>query len=229
MTWKRNCWHWLRRIEEQRGVVLTLAHGHRPMWHHRILTCMQPLHSQPTQLGIASMPLASPASHDTATFTVAGVPSAMLFVRNANGSHNPYEAMEIDDFLEAAAVMTGWLVEAVRGDRPTLLNAGFAVSDRMLPILLGQVRVGSMWRLTSRRGHRARCSGGRCTRALSMSPRCRCGACHSHIARCQSVRWAAGFHIADVPAWIDFRRRRQRQSGSPEDLAGGVSAFLNTR
>ena len=56
------------------------------------------------------MPLASPASHDTATFTVAGVPSAMLFVRNANGSHNPHEAMEIDDFLEGACVLTGWLI-----------------------------------------------------------------------------------------------------------------------
>ena len=61
-------------------------------------------------LGIATMPLASPASHDTATFTVAGVPSAMLFVRNANGSHNPREAMEIDDFLEGACVLTAWLV-----------------------------------------------------------------------------------------------------------------------
>ena len=59
-------------------------------------------------LGIPTMPLASPASHDTATFTVAGVPSAMLFVRNANGSHNPREAMEIDDFLQAAAVLTQW-------------------------------------------------------------------------------------------------------------------------
>jgi len=60
-------------------------------------------------LGIPTMPIASPASHDTATLTVAGVPSAMLFVRNANGSHNPREAMEIDDFLRAAAVLTQWL------------------------------------------------------------------------------------------------------------------------
>lgn len=67
------------------------------------------------RLSVPSMPLASPASHDTATFTVAGVPSAMLFVRNENGSHNPYEAMEIDDFLEASAVMTGWLIEQVAG------------------------------------------------------------------------------------------------------------------
>lgn len=60
-------------------------------------------------LGVPTMPLASPASHDTATFTVAGVPSAMLFVRNANGSHNPREAMEIRDFLQASAVLAHWL------------------------------------------------------------------------------------------------------------------------
>jgi len=33
----------------------------------------------------------------------------MLFVRNANGSHNPREAMEIDDFLQGAAILTHWL------------------------------------------------------------------------------------------------------------------------
>jgi N-carbamoyl-L-amino-acid hydrolase len=30
----------------------------------------------------------------------------MVFVRNANGSHNPHEAMTIDDFLDGATVMT---------------------------------------------------------------------------------------------------------------------------
>jgi N-carbamoyl-L-amino-acid hydrolase len=33
----------------------------------------------------------------------------MLFVRNQNGSHNPRESMEIDDFLQAVAVLTCWL------------------------------------------------------------------------------------------------------------------------
>lgn len=65
-------------------------------------------------LGIPATPLASPASHDTATFTIAGVPSAMLFVRNANGSHNPREAMEIDDFLDGVSVLTGWLAAEAR-------------------------------------------------------------------------------------------------------------------
>ena len=33
----------------------------------------------------------------------------MIFVRNENGSHNPREAMAIDDFLDGTAVMTAWL------------------------------------------------------------------------------------------------------------------------
>ncbi|WP_419512029.1 M20/M25/M40 family metallo-hydrolase [Methylobacterium fujisawaense] len=61
-------------------------------------------------LGIATRPLGSPASHDAAAFAKAGVPMAMLFVRNANGSHNPREAMAIDDLLDAVAILTTWLV-----------------------------------------------------------------------------------------------------------------------
>jgi N-carbamoyl-L-amino-acid hydrolase len=65
------------------------------------------------RLGIATMPLGSPASHDSAAFAAAGVPTAMLFVRNRNGSHNPDEAMEIDDFLDACAILTAWLAGEV--------------------------------------------------------------------------------------------------------------------
>jgi N-carbamoyl-L-amino-acid hydrolase len=63
------------------------------------------------RLGIRSMPLGSPASHDSAAFAAAGVPTCMLFVRNEHGSHNPQEHMEIDDFLDACAVLTHWVVE----------------------------------------------------------------------------------------------------------------------
>jgi beta-ureidopropionase / N-carbamoyl-L-amino-acid hydrolase len=62
-------------------------------------------------LGIPTIPLGSPASHDAAAFAKAGVPMAMLFVRNENGSHNPDEAMEIDDLLRAVSILTCWLVK----------------------------------------------------------------------------------------------------------------------
>lgn len=64
------------------------------------------------QMGIATMPLGSPASHDAANFAAAGIPTAMLLIRNANGSHNPREAMEVADLMAAAAVFAAWLREA---------------------------------------------------------------------------------------------------------------------
>ncbi|MBY6090604.1 Zn-dependent hydrolase [Maritimibacter alkaliphilus] len=67
------------------------------------------LHAAAGDLGIPYMEMGSPASHDSAAFAAAGVPMSMIFVRNENGSHNPDEAMEIDDFLDGCAVLTAYL------------------------------------------------------------------------------------------------------------------------
>lgn len=61
--------------------------------------------SAAAQLGIANIQMASGAGHDAATFAHFEVPSAMIFVRNQNGSHNPDEAMRMDDFELAARVL----------------------------------------------------------------------------------------------------------------------------
>ncbi len=53
----------------------------------------------------------SGAGHDAAVFAAAGIPAAMLFVRNAHGSHNPQEAMDIDDFLLGVQWLAEGLVE----------------------------------------------------------------------------------------------------------------------
>jgi N-carbamoyl-L-amino-acid hydrolase len=55
--------------------------------------------------------MASGAGHDAAAFAEAGVPAAMLFVRNQNGSHNPKEDMRMDDFEKACAVMQRFAAE----------------------------------------------------------------------------------------------------------------------
>ena len=55
--------------------------------------------------GLAAPVLPSGAGHDAATFANAGVPAAMLFVRNAHGSHNPDEAMDAGDFAAATGVL----------------------------------------------------------------------------------------------------------------------------
>jgi N-carbamoyl-L-amino-acid hydrolase len=62
-------------------------------------------------LGLPVIDLGSPASHDAAAFAAVGVPMGMIFVRNENGSHNPREAMTIDDFLAGTTLLTWWLAE----------------------------------------------------------------------------------------------------------------------
>jgi len=52
------------------------------------------------ELGYPAELLASGAGHDAAVFANAGIPSGMVFVRNRNGSHNPQEAMEVNDFMK---------------------------------------------------------------------------------------------------------------------------------
>ena len=49
--------------------------------------------------------LPSGAGHDAAVFANAGIPTAMVFVRNEHGSHNPHEAMDFDDFFMGAEVL----------------------------------------------------------------------------------------------------------------------------
>ncbi|GGG40020.1 hydantoinase/carbamoylase family amidase [Chelatococcus composti] len=51
------------------------------------------------RLGLPAETIASGAGHDAAVFANAGIPAAMVFVRNEHGSHNPDESMEIADFL----------------------------------------------------------------------------------------------------------------------------------
>jgi N-carbamoyl-L-amino-acid hydrolase len=56
-------------------------------------------------LGIPAIEMASGAGHDAVTFANAGVPTAMLFIRNDGGSHNPDETMDLEDFGRAASVL----------------------------------------------------------------------------------------------------------------------------
>ena len=48
----------------------------------------------------------SGAGHDAAAFAAEGIPTAMIFVRNRNGSHNPHEHMDINDLDVAIDLLT---------------------------------------------------------------------------------------------------------------------------
>jgi N-carbamoyl-L-amino-acid hydrolase len=62
--------------------------------------------------GIPFEMMPSGAGHDSAVFANAGVPSAMIFVRNDKGSHNPHEAMEYPDFFAGCEVLSRALWQA---------------------------------------------------------------------------------------------------------------------
>jgi N-carbamoyl-L-amino-acid hydrolase len=51
----------------------------------------------------------SGAGHDAAVFAGLGIPSAMIFVRNDHGSHNPEEAMALEDFGVGTRALIGLL------------------------------------------------------------------------------------------------------------------------
>ena len=54
----------------------------------------------------------SGAGHDAAVFANVGIPTAMIFVRNEHGSHNPQETMDYDDFFAGARVLSEALLTA---------------------------------------------------------------------------------------------------------------------
>ena len=64
-----------------------------------------------TLLGLLDQPfeMASGAGHDAAVFAKQGIPTAMVFVRNENGSHNSDEAMSLDDFAVGTRTLLGLL------------------------------------------------------------------------------------------------------------------------
>jgi N-carbamoyl-L-amino-acid hydrolase len=63
-------------------------------------------------LGLPDEEIPSGAGHDAAVFANEGIPSAMIFVRNEHGSHNPEESMAIDDFVAGVGIMRSALQEA---------------------------------------------------------------------------------------------------------------------
>lgn len=76
-------------------------------------TLMERLARIADSTGFSAVPLlASGAGHDAAVFAESGIPTAMIFVRNRNGSHNPHEAMDIDDFMCATELLYRTLAES---------------------------------------------------------------------------------------------------------------------
>jgi len=81
-------------------------------------TVMDPAHRKRLwegceRLSIPAMDIASGGGHDAQEFERCGIPASMIFVRNANGSHNADEAMEMADFEQGTRLLAWMLATAL--------------------------------------------------------------------------------------------------------------------
>ena len=102
-------------IEQRRGVRFHRGAKARAAVGPVDPTIEAALQSGAAELGLPTLDIGSPASHDAAAFAAVGVPMGMIFIRNANGSHNPREAMEIEDFMAGASLLTRFLAQRFSG------------------------------------------------------------------------------------------------------------------
>ncbi|TPI27311.1 hydantoinase/carbamoylase family amidase [Mesorhizobium sp. B3-1-6] len=98
-------------VGARRGV--TFEPGPRFTWEPATMSpaLIAGLDRAATELQMSAPHVPSGAGHDAATFAGAGIPTAMLFVRNENGSHNPHEAMEIADLDQAIRLLLRFVTD----------------------------------------------------------------------------------------------------------------------
>jgi len=96
-------------VEKERGVTFELD----PEMYTAPALCdqhmVEGLLASMAQVNLEPFTMPSGGGHDAAVFANAGIPSAMVFARNRNGSHNPEEAMEISDLIAATDIIYNYL------------------------------------------------------------------------------------------------------------------------
>ena len=87
-----------REIGERRGVTIDLGELTNSLPGPIDKDHLARLERLAGTIGVPALSMASGAGHDSAVFGRMGVPTAMIFIRNEHGSHNPNEAMDLADF-----------------------------------------------------------------------------------------------------------------------------------
>ncbi|MDX8459826.1 Zn-dependent hydrolase [Mesorhizobium humile] len=98
-------------VSAKRGV--TFEPGPRFTWEPATMSpaLIARFDSAASKMRMRAPHVPSGAGHDAATFAGAGIPTAMLFVRNEHGSHNPHEAMEIADLDQAIRLLLRFVTD----------------------------------------------------------------------------------------------------------------------
>ena len=92
-------------ISAESGVDLSLGEVTRSVPAEMNRTLREALKSTAQMLNIQVLEMPSGAGHDASTFAGQDIPTAMIFVRNENGSHNPDEAMTLGDLKDAMQLL----------------------------------------------------------------------------------------------------------------------------
>jgi N-carbamoyl-L-amino-acid hydrolase len=94
----------IKRIEDDRGVTFELGRevGTPPTPMDERLIALIEDAARPLGIATRRMPT---VGHDAAMFARAGIPCAVLLIRNANGSHNSDEALDRKDFAAGVHVL----------------------------------------------------------------------------------------------------------------------------
>ena len=95
-------------IEASRGVRFTLDGRQQAQPTPMDAGIREAVRRAAEDLGTLCKIMPSGGGHDAASFAEAGIPAAMVFVRNQNGSHTPLEAMRMEDFAAATTVIAHW-------------------------------------------------------------------------------------------------------------------------
>ena len=96
-------------ISQRRHVVIDLGEAIHAQAAMMNADLRAKLHNIAASLNIDARDIPSGAGHDCAVFAGEGIPCAMIFVRNDHGSHNPLEAMTLEDFGQACRLLFGLL------------------------------------------------------------------------------------------------------------------------
>jgi N-carbamoyl-L-amino-acid hydrolase len=64
------------------------------------------LHAGSKELELNCIDIVSGGGHDAVEFSLNGVPTAMIFIRNDNGSHNPNESIDFNDLKIGTSLLT---------------------------------------------------------------------------------------------------------------------------
>ena len=99
-------------ISESRGVTFEFGEEIRSDSAQMDRGWVDRLTRQAVEMGFSGEEIPSGAGHDAAVFANAGIPAAMVFVRNYNGSHNPEEHMEMDDFMLGVELLYRAIINA---------------------------------------------------------------------------------------------------------------------